>query len=107
MVSMIKRLPHQTHKPSVTNQPGKFFSQMNLYVFGVIGFEGAIGRLVKMDDARHDLTQGVTCLPSSLLQAVFQLVLPPFQLEFLAKSSTSQNNPVNLIVGSFFRGHYR
>jgi hypothetical protein len=45
----------QGHKALIPDEMRKFSAQMNLNMFGVIGFERPIVRLVKMDKNRHDL----------------------------------------------------
>jgi hypothetical protein len=63
----------ERHKAGIAHQARKFAGQMNLDMFGVIGFEGTIVRLVKMDQDRHDAHLGTIARSfraASLLQAV-------------------------------------
>ena len=46
----------QSHKARITDQMRKLADEMDLNVFGVIGFERPRVRLVKMDENRHHLT---------------------------------------------------
>src|SRR5215467_2789943 len=46
---------NESHKARITDQMRKFAAQMNLDMFGVIGFKGARMRLVKVNENAHHL----------------------------------------------------
>jgi hypothetical protein len=48
---------HQLDKTPIAHQGGKLAAQMTLDILGVVGFEGAIVRLLEQNDNRHDLTR--------------------------------------------------
>src|SRR5581483_10904859 len=47
---------NESRKALIAHQMKEFAGQMNLNMFGVIGFKGAIVRLVKVHENRHHLT---------------------------------------------------
>ena len=61
-----KRSAHQAHKPSVAHQVGELALQVFTDILVVIGFEGAIVRLMKMNNDGHDLTQRKAGFPFAL-----------------------------------------
>src|SRR5215831_763088 len=69
-------------KALITHQTGKFAGQMHLNMFGVIGFERPIVRLMKMDENRHHLTWAQLACALSLLAS---LHLPGFPLRCKAE----------------------
>src|SRR5205823_6572904 len=46
---------HQLDKTPIAHQGGKLAAQVTVDILGVVGFEGAIVRLVKQDQDGHDL----------------------------------------------------
>src|SRR5215470_2512468 len=61
----------------------KFAGQMNLDMFRVIGFKGAIMRLVKVNENRHHL----------LLSCAYLLAQPPAQVISIAQESLHDGTP--------------
>jgi hypothetical protein len=72
-------------KTTVADQVGKFLSQIDLNLLGVVGFEVPVTRLMKMDEKGHDLTVIQFPLALALPSAAHQLLVLPVERYQLAE----------------------
>jgi hypothetical protein len=69
----------------IADKRGKLAAEMQANLVGIECFEGAVMRLVKQNQNRHNLTQGKLAAAIALFVATHQAVLVLFRLKGLAK----------------------